>query len=297
MGILEYLNKYKICKADSEEWARYHAIYRLTNFNEWMSLSFQSDIDRYAKANLCYWVMLDNKPIGGALIKPNMLKCIFTIPPFHNYSELIKVLTLHVATISDKSKPLVAPDADINKVDYYKNAGFSVQRIDKLMVCPTNEFDITLEERYKIMFPRREHEEEMAKLYFQAYGNNKYQDIATQSYEFQVSNVRVFFDHIKLMNVTTEWSTLVYDTVTKKFIGACAVSLVNDLPYILDFVVHPDFQRKGLASKMMQRTLNLFFNNYPAIRLNVTEGNDAEAFYDKLGFISLARKGYMSKMI
>lgn len=294
---MEYLDKYKICKADSEEWARYHAIYRLINFNEWMSLSFQSDIDRYAKTNFCYWVILDNKRIGGAFIKPNILKCIFTIPPFHNHNDIIQVLTRYVTTISDKSNPIVVPDADISNVDYYKNSGFSLERIDKLMICPTNEFDIALEERYKFMFPRREYAEEMANLYFQTYSNNKFQHIATQSYEFQVSSVQVFFDHIKSMNVTNEWSTLVYDNVTKKFIGACTVSLVNDLPYILDFVVHPDFQRKGLASKMMRRTLKMFFNNYPAIRLNVTEGNDAEAFYDRLGFISLARKGYMSKLI
>ncbi|MBL4938528.1 hypothetical protein JK636_22755 [Clostridium sp. YIM B02515] len=201
---MEYLNEYKICKADSEEWARYHAIYRLTNFNEWMSLSFQSDIDRYAKTNFCYWVILDNKRIGGAFIKPNMLKCIFTLPPFHNHSQLIKVLTLYAATISDKSNPIVVPDADISNVDYYKNLGFILEKIDKLMICPTNEFDIELEERYKFMFPRREHAEEMANLYFQTYSNNKLHYIATQSYEFQVSSVKVFFDHIKSMNVTNE---------------------------------------------------------------------------------------------
>lgn len=294
---MKYLNEYKICKADSEEWARYHAIYRLTNFNEWMSLSFQSDIDRYAKTNFCYWVIVGNKRIGGAFIKPNMLKCIFTIPPFHNYKELIEVLTTHIITISDKSYPIVIPDADISQIEYYKNEGFNLERIEKLMICPTNEFVISLEKRYKFVFPTCEHAEAMANLYFQTYSNHKLQYIASQSYDFQVSSVQLFFDHIKSMNVTNEWSTLVYDTATKEFVGACAVSLVNDLPYILDFVVHPDFQRKGLASMMIQRMFNLLFKSYPAIRLNITEGNDAEAFYDKLGFISLARKGYMSKMI
>lgn len=294
---MENINEYKICKADSEEWARYHAIYRLTNFNEWMSLSFQSDIDRYAKASFCYWVILDNKRIGGAFIKPNMLKCIFTVPPFNNLGELIKVLTSYAATISDKSNPIVVPDADLNNIDCYDNSGFNLERIDKLMICPTKQFDLALEERYEFMSPEKEHAEEMANLYFQTYSNNKLQYIATQSYEFQVSSVQVFFDHIKSMNVPNEWSTLIYDNETKKFVGACAVGLVNGLPYILDFVVHPDFQRKGLASLMMQKTLNQFFNSYPAIRLNITEGNDAEVFYNKLGFISLARKGYMSRVI
>jgi ribosomal protein S18 acetylase RimI-like enzyme len=295
--ILEYLNKYKICKANSEEWARYHAIYRLANFNEWMSLSFQNDIERYEKTDFCYWVIVANKRIGGAFIKPNMLKSIFTIPPFHNNKELIEVLTLHVTAISDKGYPIVVPDADVNQVDCYKNVGFNLERIEKLMVCPTNEFEISLEERYKFVTPKLEHSEAMANLYFQAYSNNKFDYIASQSYEFQATSVQIFFDHIKSTNVTNEWSTLVYDTVKDKFIGACTVGFVNGLPYILDFVVHPEYQGKGLASKMIQRTLSLQHRNYPAIRLNVSEGNDAEEFYYKLGFISLARKGYMNKII
>lgn len=293
---MEYLNDYKICKANSEEWARYHAIYRLTNFNEWMSLSFQNDIDRYIKADFCYWITKGNKRIGGAFIKPNMLKCIFTIPPFHNNKDLIEALSLYVESISDKSNPIIVQDADIKLVDYYKNIGFSLERIEKLMVCATNEFNVTWEEQYRIIAPKIEHSEAMAKLYFEAYSHNKLHYIAAQSYDFQVSSVQVYFNHIEAMKVTNEWSTLIYDTITNKFIGACAVGFVNGLPYILDFVLHPEFQRKGLASKMIQRTLNLVFKSYPAIRLNVTVGNDAEVFYDKLGFISLAEKGYMTKM-
>lgn len=292
---MDNLNEYKIIKAIPEEWARYHAIYRLSNFNEWMSLSFKNDIDRYKKGDCYYWILKDDKRIGGAVIKPNILKCVFTIPPFHNSKELIEILTWHVETISHKGMDIVINDADLRFVEYYKNIGFFLERTEKIMVCPTNEFKVTWEDRYKIIVPEREHSEAMAKLYFEAYSNSKLNYIKTQSYDFQVSNVEVYFDHIKAINVTNEWSTLIYDTVTNKFIGACIVGFVNELPYILDFVVHPDFQRKGLASKMIHRTLNMLFQSYPAIRLNVTVGNDAEVFYDKLGFISLVEAGYMTK--
>ena len=147
---------------------------------------------------------------------------------------------------------------------------------------------------YIIVTPNIEHVEAMAELYFEAYSNNKLHYIASQSYEFQLSNAQIYFNHIKSAKVTNEWSTLVYDTVTIKFIGACIVGFANGLPYILDFVVHPEFQRKGIASMMIKRTLNLLYKSYPAIRLSITEGNDAEEFYDKLGFISLAKKAYMA---
>lgn len=292
---MNYLKEYEIQKANPEEWAKYHAIYRLSNFNEWMSLSFQSDIDRYKRADFYYWIVKNDKKIGGALIKPNLLKCMFTIPPFHKIENMIKVLTLYAQSISDKTKDMIIPDADLRLIKHYQSEGFKIERINKIMVCPTNEYNITWEERYMVIPPKVEHKEAMARLYFETYSKNKLEYIKNQSYDFQVSSVITYFDHIEKTGVSNEWSTLVYDKASSRFIAACVVGLVNDLPYILDFVVHPEFQRRGIASKMMKRTLNLFFKDYPAIRLNSIVGNDAEIFYDKLGFISLAENGYLIK--
>ncbi|MBU3133106.1 GNAT family N-acetyltransferase [Clostridium gasigenes] len=287
------LEEYKICKADSDEWGRYHAIYRLSNFNEWMSLNFQGDIDRYRKVDFCYWVTKDDKRMGGALVKSNMLKCIFTIPPFNNKKILIEKLSLYADSISDKSNAIEVPDVDLKSIEHYESLGYKLDTINKLMVCATNTFDVHWEDQYKIISPQIEHSEAMGKLYYETYSKNKISE--NQSYEFQVSSVNVYFNHVSSMKVPNYWSTLIYNISTNKLIAACIVGLVNDLPYILDFVVHPEFQRKGLASKMIKRTLNLVASDYPAIRLNVVVGNEAEIFYDKLGFISLAEKGCMKK--
>lgn len=53
---LGHLDNYKINQANLEEWSRYHDIYKSSNFNEWMSLSFQSGIERYKDLDFCYWV-------------------------------------------------------------------------------------------------------------------------------------------------------------------------------------------------------------------------------------------------
>lgn len=292
-----HLDNYKINQANSEEWSKYHAIYKLSNFNEWMSLSFQSDIARYKNLDFCYWIERAGKRVGGALIKPNMLKCIFTIPPFHDIKELVEVLTLYVNSLSDKSKDIVIPDADSRLIEYYTINGYQMQRTEKLMVCATGAFNVVWEEQYNIMTPKIEHAEAMAKLYFDTYSTNELQYIASQSYDFQVSSVQSYFKHRQAMDVTNEWSTLILDTKTNKLIAACMVGLINGLPYILDFVVHPEFQRTGLGAKMIQRTLNLLYRNYPAIRLNVTVGNDAEIFHNKLGFLGLAEKAYMTRKV
>ncbi|MCM1992855.1 GNAT family N-acetyltransferase [Oceanirhabdus seepicola] len=290
---MSYLKEYEICQANAEEWARYHAIYRLSNFNEWMSLSFQGDINRYTKIDFCYWVIKDKKRVGGALIKPNLIKCIFTIPPFNKKEDLIKALTLYDKSISDKKEVIIIPDVDLESIDCYNAAGFKLQRVEKLMVCATSNFDIIWDDQYKVVIPEHEYAEEMAELYYETYRKNKLISIASEPYDFQVENIKIYFNHIESMNVPRDWSTLIYDNAENKLIGACTVSLVNGLPYILDFVVHPEFQRKGLATNIMKRTLDVLANSYPAIRLNVTVGNDAEIFYDKMGFVSLAKKGNM----
>ncbi|SUY47101.1 N-acetyltransferase GCN5 [Clostridium putrefaciens] len=289
------LEEYKICKADPKEWGKYYAIYRLSNFNKWMPLSFEAECNRYTKVDFCYWVTKDDNRVGGAFVKANMLKCVFTIPPFNDKKTLIKKLSLYVDSVSDKGKEIEIPDADLKSIEYYESLGYKIKEVNKLMVCATNKFNVTFEEQYKIISPQKEHAEAMAELYYEAYRKNKFSYIASQSYDFQVSNVNVYFNHISCMNVTNDWSTLIYDISTNKLIAACIVGLVNDLPYILDFVVHPEFQGRGLASKMIKRTLNLAANDYPAIRLNITVGNDAEIFYNKLGFISLAETVTMKK--
>ena len=291
------LEEYTVCKADSEEWGRYHAIYRLSNFNEWMPLSFQGEIDRYKKADFCYWVIKDNKRIGGAFIKPNMLKCVFVIPPFNNKRILLEKLSLYVDSISVRNQDIQVPDADLKSIEDYESLGYNRNIINKLMVCATNTFHVDWGEEYTVVTPKIEHSGYMAQLYYETYSKSNLSYIAEQSYDFQVSSVNVYFEHIKSANVTNDWSTLIYHVPTKKLIAACTVGLVNGLPYILDFVVHPKFQGYGLATKMMKRTLSLTADNYPAIRLNVTVGNDAEIFYNKLGFISLAEDVQMKRMV
>lgn len=108
-------------------------------------------------------------------------------------------------------------------------------------------------------------------------------------------SVDIFFNHIKAMNIPMEWSSIIYHKPTNKMIAACTVGLVNGLPYIMDLVVHPNFQRKGLAKKMTMSLLDLINNKYEAVRLCVNTNNDAELFYKKMGFIGLGETAYMIK--
>lgn len=296
ISLFNLSEEYYIYEAEAEEWARYHAIYRLTSFNEWMPLSFSGEIRRYSKINFCYWIVKNNKRVGGAFIRSNMIKCIFAIPPFDNYEDLIKALTNYVKSTSDDGQAIIVPDANLSVIEAYENNGFKLNRIEKLMVCATNKYPVSWDEKYKLVIPEKQHFEHMVKLYYEVYSRSKVEYIASQTYDFQVNSVDTYFKHREDLSVPYYWSALVYDRTDEKLIAACTVGLVNELPYILDMVVDYDYQRKGIASNLIKRVLNLTHKNYPALRLNVTVGNDAEEFYKKLGFTSLAEKGFMIKV-
>jgi ribosomal protein S18 acetylase RimI-like enzyme len=290
------IDQYEVVQAVSEEWARYHAIYRLTKVNEWMSLSFQGDIVRYRNLKCCYWVLYKGVRIGGAIIKPNMIKCVFVIPPY-KMEQIIAAVDNYAEKISVRNEMLVVQDADKESLNYYRSLGYELNEINKIMVRATEKFEVSFGSEYKLCEPKLENKEAMTKLYYETYRANKLKAISEQSYEFQSISVDTYFSHTSQNNIPSEWSTLIFEAKTNRLIGNCTVGLVNELPYILDFVVHPDFQRRGLASKMMKRTLKLLIDKYPAIRLNVQVGNDAEVFYSKIGFVSLSEKYMLSKIL
>ncbi|WP_160680709.1 GNAT family N-acetyltransferase [Clostridium sp. C8-1-8] len=293
---MQCINEYEVVQAVSEQWARYHAIYRLTKVNEWMSLSFEGDIERYKNVSFCYWVLHKGIKVGGALIKPNMIKCVFVIPPYE-IEQIIKSVANYAEKISDNNEVIVVQDADKDSLSYYTCLGYELNEINKIMVRATEKFEVSFEPEYKLCEPKLENKESMAELYYETYRANKPKVISQQSYEFQTVSVDTYFSHTSQNNIPREWSTLIFEAKTNRLIGNCTVGLVNELPYILDFVVHPDFQNRGLASKMIKRTLSLLIDKYPAVRLSVQIGNDAEVFYSKLGFIGLSEKYMLSKIL
>lgn len=288
-------NEYKIIKADIRQWATYHAIYRLSQLNEWMPLTFKGEIERYIKSDFAYWVVKNNRKIGGALIKPNMLKCVFTIEPFEDKEELSRALIYHTQKISDMNKEIVVPNVDLSLVNLYKSHGFLKERGEKLMICPTGKYNVDFGDEFSYSIPETKHKKEMTQLYYDTYSKSNVPLIAAQSYQFQMNSVDIFFNHVKAMNVPKRWSSLIYHKADNKLVSACTVGLINGFPYILDLVVHPHFQRNGLARKMIMRLLNLANYEYEAVRLCVDTNNDAQLFYKEMGFIGLGETAYMVK--
>jgi ribosomal protein S18 acetylase RimI-like enzyme len=79
-------------------------------------------------------------------------------------------------------------------------------------------------------------------------------------------------------------SSLVYDQSTGQLAGACLINESVGWPNLWNIVVHPAYQGRGLATNMLKRALSTLHQQYPVLRLLVTQGNAAESVYYNLGF-------------
>jgi ribosomal protein S18 acetylase RimI-like enzyme len=53
-----------------------------------------------------------------------------------------------------------------------------------------------------------------------------------------------------------------------------------------DIAVHPEYQRRGLATRMLKKALTILKSEYSILRFGVAMGNPAESVYYNLGFLS-----------
>jgi ribosomal protein S18 acetylase RimI-like enzyme len=80
-------------------------------------------------------------------------------------------------------------------------------------------------------------------------------------------------------------------TSDNKIICASLVTLYKEKPLLAFSMTDPDFQRKGLATFLIEKSINaLARTGYPEIYLVVTNGNlSAQNLYFRLGFCQIGR--------
>ncbi|MCU7937267.1 MAG: ribosomal protein S18-alanine N-acetyltransferase [Candidatus Thiodiazotropha sp. (ex Dulcina madagascariensis)] len=81
-------------------------------------------------------------------------------------------------------------------------------------------------------------------------------------------------------------------TLERQVIGYGVMSVVIDESHILNLCIHPDWQRKGLGNKMVQRLLKIARQHgAETVFLEVRIGNRAALrLYEKLGFVQIGRR-------
>lgn len=274
-------------KASFQEYCNYYAVYyQHNNANGWFKKSYDIMKSTLDEDDPAFWIVKDNKRIGGVFMSPNELSELFLIPPFTKIEIVMEKLLGILLFWSDDSKDIFLESIiDKRVIEYCEKNKFIVNDSGKWMIRPTEKIEVIWEDKYFVCQPKREDELKIGALLYEAFEeNNKIK--TSYSLEEYTGWVTEYFDDFLEDDLLNRASTLVYDKKTDELIGVCYISLWQEWPLLSQVAVKPSYQGRGIGSKMIKMALNILKEEYDALRLYVEVGNEAEKVYSSLGFLS-----------
>ncbi|HHZ18330.1 MAG TPA: GNAT family N-acetyltransferase [Acholeplasmataceae bacterium] len=278
MESYQHANGFEMIPAEQKEFARYFVIYRLQTCNMWFPVSMEKAEVFYSAFLYPYWIYQNGERVGGAVFEPNRFGLVFPISPFSDECALVKGAFAAVLAISDRNKPITAFSVPDPSLPYYYRLGFQVEETEKQMICVTKPYEVVFPDNVRADVPRAENLKQMIDLYYEVYSHSNVQSIAKTPYSYYEETLTAKFSDLVL-----PCSTLLYSG--DELVASCAVTIWQDLPFIMDIVVKKPYRELGLGGKMIKKVLNASYGKYPAVRLAVVPGNHAEALYLRLGFV------------
>ncbi|WP_346913974.1 GNAT family N-acetyltransferase [Clostridium sp.] len=278
-------DNYRLERANIEEFTDYYTVYSQMNIaNGFFKKSYDIMRTVVDDEDECFWVVKNDRKIGGVFIEPNNIAELFIVPPYSDITLILERLKEILLFWSDSTKNIVANVVEPKLVESYEKIGFQKVESGRWMIRPTEEFDIKWGEEFYVKFPARENQEEMGKLLHEAFESNMNLH-SSYSLEEYTEWVKEYFDDYLNEDILNKSSTLVYDRNTNELVGVCYVSLWQEWPLISQIAVKPSYEGRGIGTKMLKKALTILKKEYPVVRLYVDIGNEAEQVYDNLGFL------------
>ena len=281
---------YALQSAPEREFGINYAVYRNVNPDFENFLEYGSDLEGL---NYCFWILRRKEIVGGVIIRPNHIEGLFLKPPFTDRHEVLKAVLPILVSWSDRSMEIEACDVMPYELEFYQRFGYRIQRGRRCYIRPTETFDVSWEDSYELAIPGMEHLMDLAVLFHTAYSisyRGGLGKLGTQSLDEWLSRIEKYLKPENVAEICHCSSTLIYERNAEKLIGACIVRLGRCItqpavPKVSDIAVHPDYQRRGLATKMLKKALTVLKSEYPTLRFGVAAGNPAESVYHSLGFL------------
>lgn len=276
---------YRLERADNKGFTDYYTVYSQMNIaNGFFKKSYDVMRTVVDDEDECFWIIKDDKKIGGVFIEPNNIAELFIIPPYSNVDLVLERLKEILVFWSDTTKDILADIVQPSLVENYEKIGFKKVESGRWMIRPTEEFNITWGEGLYVSLPKRENQGEIGKLLHEAFESNVNLHSSYTLDEYK-DWVKEYLDDYLDNDMLNRASTLVYDGNTNELVGVCYVSLWQEWPLISQIAVKPNYEGRGIGTKMLKKALTILKKEYPVVRLYVDIGNEAEEVYNSLGFL------------
>lgn len=281
----ELRDGYRLERADNKGFTDYYTVYSQMNIaNGFFMKSYDVMRTVVDDEDECFWIIKDDKKIGGVFIEPNNIAELFIIPPYSNVDLVLERLKEVLVFWSDTTKDILADIVQPSLVENYEKIGFKTVESGRWMIRPTEEFNIMWGEEYYINLPKRENQGEIGKLLYESFESNVNLHSSYTLDEY-TDWVKEYLDDYLDNDMLNRASTLVYDGNTNELVGVCYVSLWQEWPLISQIAVKPNYEGRGIGTKMLKKALTILKKEYPVVRLYVDIGNEAEEVYNSLGFL------------
>lgn len=263
---------YTLENADSQEFARWWVVYR--NANEDFSQNFSEQYAEIVDVPFCQWIMHNDQRVGGCIRVGSNIGDFFLIPPYHDTYTILK-------DILPADGDLVAQGITADYVSAFQMAGFQIMESRVWMLRPTQAYpDISFD--YDRVLPQVDQSDAIAQLMFAAFtgGVGQYGQRDIEAHRQSASS---YFEFIAINDICHQASSLLFEG--DQLIAACLIQPYKSLTTVRFVVVHPDYQRKGIAQQLIQHSIHTIRNDYEYISLAVTIGNPAHGLYHQMGFV------------
>jgi len=269
---------------NNREFSIFYNIYK--DCNPFFRINWSENISIIGEDEYCFWIIENNSRIGGVTMEPNEIMGLFLIPPYSDLSNVLGKLVKLLLIWSDRSKKISTYTILSDQVEQYHRLGFKIEDKRRCMIRPTQEFNVTWDDKFSVELPKKEDIKVITELLYEAkiFGK-KVQDKETDLDLKECKFVENYYSKNHDTDFLNNASTIIYDKETKEMIGVCLISLWSGLPNVFEIAVKPSYRGQSLAKKMLQHALSKLKCEYDLLRLFVTLGNPAENVYYKLGFL------------
>ncbi|MFD1738633.1 GNAT family N-acetyltransferase [Bacillus salitolerans] len=271
---------------EPKEYIRYYSIYYGQKYADYFFRRSSETLIEIASIFDCgYFIMKDEKIIGGVFLKPNFMSDLFVVPPYEDYyEELVHRLLNYLKKVSKTEEKIILREILEEHVTTYEQQGCHVHEVNYWMIRPTQSIKPILPEGYISKPVLGEDIDDIACLIMKSYkANPAYKRIGTK--EDYSNHVKEFIEKYQNNKIMDECSRVMIEQTTNNIVGVCLHMEFEDYPLIMSLAVDPEHQHKGLGRFLLTHSINISSKEYPATRLAVIKDNPAIKLYEDLGFI------------
>ncbi|MGH4123795.1 MAG: GNAT family N-acetyltransferase [Clostridium sp.] len=275
----------KLAYQEPEVFSKYHVVYHGQKYGNYYFRNSPDMLLGKAKyIDSGYFILKDDKIVGGAFLKPNFMADLFVIPPYNDYTYIADKLLKYLKTISSKTEKILLQEIIEDYVPFYESKDCVIFEDGFWMIRPTDSINCIVPDNYEAKAVVEEYKNEIADLIIAAYTANPTIN-SVDSKESYIQHVEAAIENTKDNDTLYNSSKVVICKATNEVVGSCLHMEFEGLPLIMSFAVRPEHQGKGIGSYLIKNSINCSSTAYRATRLFVFNNNPAIEIYEHLGFI------------